>query len=683
MHMLALPLVALPFVASLLAMHPEPPSRVDIKAVRAALDVAPEVGEGVVVWLPTGAAGDEPFEAWSSPVMAPGLGARYPEIRTYAARSLPDPGVSARIDLSHNGLHAIVLRGGRGELLSAVPGEPGLVTRGLVGRGHEGWECLVSGGPGGEAPAWTERGPLAVRRLRAAVACTGEFTADASAAQGRAPNLADGLAAVVTMVNRANALLERDVAVRLELVPNNDVLIFVDPATDPYSATDSGANLSANMSACAARIGNANFDIGHLLTRIPGGVAYLQAPCTNTRAGGVSGLPRTDTGDPFDPQVLMHEVGHQLGANHTFNGSVDRCLNNRNGSTAWEPGSGTTILSYAGGCPVGNVPPGDNIVINRDVMYHSGNLLEMRAWLAGGGATCGTPLAVANQAPLLGSLPPAAGLAIPVGTPFELSATVSDPNGDAVTHSWEQCDLGPQQPLTGADNGLSPLFRCFEPRLDAARAFPQWSDILGGVATPGERLPQFAPATRKFRLVARDNFPGAGGVTISHNIEVQVVQGAGPFVVTAPGAGQTVTGRAVVRWDVAGTDLAPINATQVAVDLSLDGGVTFGTVLGASEANDGEAALDFPAVDAASARVRVRAAAGVFFAVSGEFTLLACEPDYNGDGAVDQDDVSRLLSIVGGGPNDQGLDPDFNRDGAVDQDDVTALVHMVAGGGCP
>lgn len=678
MHMLFLPLVA-----SMLAIHLEPAAPVDIKALRAALDAAPEVGDGVVVWLPTGAAGEEPFEVWSSPVMAPELGVRYPEIRTYAARSLRDLSVAARIDLSHNGLHAIVLRGGHGELLSAVPGEPGLVTRGLVGRGYEGWECLVPGEVGGEAPTWTDRGPLSVRRLRAAVACTGEFTADASAAQGRAPNLADGLAAVVTMVNRANALLERDVAVTLQLVPNNDVLIFLDPATDPYSATDSGANLSANISACAARIGNANFDIGHVLTRIPGGVAYLRAPCTNNRAGGVSGLPRTDTGDPFDPQVLMHEVGHQLGANHTFNGSVDRCLNNRNGSTAWEPGSGTTILSYAGGCPVGNLPPGDNIVINRDVMYHSGSLLEMQAWLGGGGATCGTPLAVGNQAPSLDSMPPAAGLVIPPGTPFELSATVSDPNGDAVTYSWEQFDLGPQQPLTGSDNGFSPLFRCFEPNPDPARVFPQWSDILGGVATPGERLSQFAPATRKFRLVARDNFPGAGGVTISHNIEVQVVPGTGPFMVTAPAAGQAVTGRALVRWDVAGTALAPINESNVMVDLSLDGGATFGTVLSASEANDGEAALDFPAVDAAAARVRVRAAAGIFFAVSGEFTLLACEPDYNGDGAVDQDDVSRLISIVGGGPNDQGLDPDFNRDGIMDQDDVTALVHAVAGGGCP
>jgi hypothetical protein len=678
MHMLPLSLVA-----SMLAVQPEPPFPVDIGAVRDALDAAPEAGDGVVVWLPTGGADEEPFEVWSSPVMAPELGARYPAIRTYAARSLRDLSVSARIDLSHNGLHAIVLRGGRGELLSAVPGEPGLVTRGLVGSGHEGWECLVPGGVGGASPTWSERGPLAVRRLRAAVACTGEFTADASAAQGRAPNLADGLAAVVTMVNRANALLERDVAVRLELVPNNDVLIFLDPATDPYSGTDSGANLSANISTCAARIGNANFEIGHVLTRIPGGVAYLRAPCTNNRAGGVSGLPRTNTGDPFDPQVLMHELGHQLGANHTFNGSVDRCLNNRNGSTAWEPGSGTTILSYAGGCPVGNVPPGDNIVVNRDVMYHSGSLLEMQAWLGGSGASCGAPLAVANQPPLLDILPPAAGLAVPPGTPFELWATVSDPNGDAVTHSWEQFDLGPQQPLTGADNGLSPLFRCFEPRLDAARVFPQWSDILGGVATPGERLPQFAPATRKFRLVARDNFPSAGGVTISHNIEVQVVQGTGPFLVTAPVAGQTVSGRTVVRWDVAGTDLAPISATHVAVDLSLDGGATFGIVLNASETNDGEATLSFPAVDAAAARIRVRAAAGIFFAVSGEFMLVACEPDYTGDGSVDQDDVSRLISIVGGGPNDQGIDPDFNRDGAVDQDDVTALVHTVAGGGCP
>lgn len=664
------------------------PVDIDITLIRKALAAAAPEGQGAgaVVALPLRDGSFRHFAAWESPVMAPGLAERYPSIRTYVAQGLDEPDSIARIDLNHNGLHAMILRGGEGVLVSAVPGDEGRVTVRLAGEDREFWECVLHAAPDEHDDGYDDRGPTPLRTYRFAIACTAEFAADASAAQGRAPNVPDALAAVVTLVNRANLLLERDVAVRLEMVANNDALMYLDPDTDPYSPTDSGANLGANISTLGNVIGNANFDLGHVITRIPGGVAYLRAACANNiKAGGVSGLPRTDTGDPFDPQVLMHEVGHQLGANHTFNGNVDRCLSNRNANTAWEPGSGTSILSYAGGCPVGNVPPGDNIVVNRDIMYHVGSLLEMRSFLAGGGAGCGTPTVTGNTPPAFTSLPPTTGRMIPRLTPFVVNAAATDVDGDSITYSWEQFDRGPQQSLTGsdsADNGTSPLFRVFAPRASGERVFPQWADILSGTMTPGERLPEVAPATRKFRVVARDNRAGAGGVTISPTIEVQVVAGTGPFEVTSAGASWPRLGVYTLRWNAAGVADPPLGVQTVAVDLLTDDGSPLETLATSVPTNAQVIAIAQPPGLDMGAVYRFRVRADTFFAVSGPVVAMACDPDYNADGVADQEDVSRLIECIASGPSCV-VDPDFDGNGVADQDDVAALIHHIAGGPCP
>jgi subtilisin family serine protease len=60
-----------------------------------------------------------------------------------------------------------------------------------------------------------------------------------------------------------------------------------------------------------------------------------------------------------------------------------------------------------------------------------------------------------------------------------------------------------------------------------------------------------------------------------------------------------------------------------------------------------------------------------------------CDPDFTGDGNVDQDDIACLALAVAGDGSCTTLDPDFNADGNVDQDDVAALAQVVAGGECP
>jgi hypothetical protein len=660
------------------------PVPVDQAALAKVLDDATRLGTGagVVVGLPMPDGGWAAFEVWDAPVMAPELAGRYPSIRTYLGRAADGGPELARFSLTPLGLHGLA-RTPRGDVaLWSVPGSKDMVVS-RWGSDPGEWECLTGADP--EPPAaepYQARGPVPVRTYRFAVACTGEFAAHASLLQGRAPNVPDALAAVVVMVNALNLATETDVGVHLELVANNDVLMFLDPQTDPYPATDSGACLSANISTLNAVIGQANYDAGHVLTRIPGGVAYLRAYCGSNKGGGVSGAPRTDTGNPLEPQILMHEVGHQLGANHTLNGNVDRCLNGRNGSTAWEPGSGSTILSYAGGCPVGNVPPGDNLQVSRDLIYHEGNIGEVRAFLAAGGANCGTSAASGNEPPVIVSMPPASGLTIPRLTPFELVAAVTDPQGDALTYSWEQQDLGPQQALTEPDNGTSPLFRVFAPATSPGRLFPRLADILAGNSPPAEELPSVSPATRRFRLAARDNHPGAGGVTITPNISLAIAP-TGPFEVTGPAAGAVLLpGAYEVTWSVAGTDQPPVGTATVTILLSTDGGQTFPLVLASGVPNTGSAWVQVPAVSAPAARVRINADGNVYCAFSRGFSMRACNPDANGDGNADQDDVAYLVGVIAGGPNPAGFNPDFNADGNADQDDATLLIHVIAGGGC-
>jgi hypothetical protein len=175
------------------------------------------------------------------------------------------------------------------------------------------------------------------------MACTGEYGLRQSQVQGNPANVTDAINAVVTVVGRTNVVFETDLGVHFDLIATNDQLVFVDPATDPYSTTCdgvagadcSGQYLSQNITQLSQRVGNANFDVGHLMTRVFGGVAYLRSVCTNNKAGGISGVPRGGDLDPLTALVAIHELGHQFGANHTFSGSRGRCLNNVNLSTAW------------------------------------------------------------------------------------------------------------------------------------------------------------------------------------------------------------------------------------------------------------------------------------------------------------------------------------------------------------
>ena len=440
---------------------------------------------------------------------------------------------------------------------------------------------------------------------------------------------AGGLAATTTAVNRVTQIYESEMAIQLVLVANNNLLMYPNAAGDPFGAND-GSFLNSATSTINGVIGSANYDIGHVFSTGSGGVAGLGVVCSSTqKARGTTGMPNP-IGDDFYVDYVAHEMGHQFGGNHTFNSSTNACGGgNRNGSTAYEPGSGSTIMAYAGICGVDDLQP------HSDPYFHAISLQEITNYTNAGG-NCSVNTANDNHAPVItaGSMP--SGYSIPKGTPFVLSATATDADaGDTVKYSWEQWDLGASTTLAAPDNGSSPLFRAWPATTSNARVFPKMSTVLTGTALKGEKLPTLA-RTMKFRLTARDEHAGKGAST-SADVSVNVVAAAGPFQVTAPNTAVTWAQGSVqnVTWDVANTTAAPVSCAAVDIALSDDGGQTFPHDLASGVANSGSALVTIPAVTTTQARISVTCASNIFFDISNaNFTISAASGSYTVGGNV-------------------------------------------------
>lgn len=544
---------------------------------------------------------------------------KFPEITSFSAQGIDDETAVAKISLGTDGFHAVIFSG-KQETVYIDPytkdNKSYLVyKRSSLSAEDKDFKCLVE-----ETSAKTTFSPLQflknpndgkLRTFRLALVCSGEYSDfHLGPNQQNIPNTATVqekkaavLSAMNTSITRVNGIFEKDLSVKLVLVADNDKLIFLDKNTD--GITDGNPNTMINevQSKCDNLIGNANYDMGHIFSVGGDGLAGLGVVCVSgQKARGVTGRS-SPVGDAYDIDFVIHEMGHQFGANHTQNNDC-----NRVSSTAVEPGSASTIMGYGGICS-------PNVQGQSDDYFHAVSIAEMWDIIQTSGS-CATITNTNNAAPTAN-----AGLdySIPKSTPFKLSGIATDANGmGSLTYNWEQLDnqIGTMPPQ--ATNTVGPMFRSLRSKTSPERYFPDFATVIAGngnIGSTWERIPSVARELN-FSFTVRDNHSGGAGLA-RDDIKVTVVD-ATPFAVTSQnslvtwdtGTTQTVT------WERGTSHQSPINCVLVNIKLSTDGGLTFPITLKSNTPNDGFETVIMPNNPTTSARIIVEAADNIFYNIN-------------------------------------------------------------------
>lgn len=594
------------------------------------------------ITLPNADGGMEDFELVEASNFEPALQALYPEIRAYSGKGITDKSATIKLSISPEGVQTMVFRAGKEtEFIEPYSNDKKVYATFKSQRknGQVPWNCstvdqrMVSsindqvlnmnlvGRSGGN-----------LKTMRLVQSCNGEYSNYFGATSSAQVSLV--LAAYNNTLTRCNGIYEKDLALHLNLIAASTNVIYYNPATDPYTTLSSwNAQLETTL---VSVIGEANYDIGHMFGASGGGgnAGCIGCICinrngnTNGKGSGITspgdGIPQ---GDNFDIDYVAHEIGHQLGANHTFSMSSEGTGVNK------EVGSGITIMGYAGITAQDVAPHSIDI-------FHQASIAQIQTNL--GIKTCPITTSIAgnNSTPVVASVP---NYTIPRSTPFALTGSATDTDGNALTYCWEQND---NSTTTGTASVASPTkttgpnWISFLPTASPTRLFPRLSTILAGSLITGtlggdavanvEALSSVA-RTLNFRLTVRDNAPYSStlpsvGQTAFTDMVVTVNGTAGPFAVSAPNtavswpAGSTQT----ITWSVNSTNLSPINCANVKISLSTDGGQTFPTVLTASTPNDGTEALVIPASQSTTARIKIEAVGNIFFDISNtNFTITA------------------------------------------------------------
>jgi hypothetical protein len=600
-------------------------------ALQRLLRLAPEEFETgsliVTVPMPDGTLGR--FRIEHSLIVEPGLAAKFPELAaTFRGVGIDDPTATIRFDLMQKGFHAMILRAGTTTYVDPAGDSDYYVAyeKTALPEPDEPFVCRTNENDltGLLTAAESQSAAVAapevangstLRTYRLALAATGEYTAFTGG------TVASALAAQVVSMNRVNAVYERELAIRMVIIANNDQIVYTNSSTDPYTNNNGSTMLTQNTTNLNNVIGTANFDIGHVFSTGGGGVAVLNGPCGGNKAKGVTGSP-APVGDGFDIDYVAHEMGHQFGAPHTFNGTTGNCGGgNRSGTSALEPGSGITIMAYAGICGA------EDLALHSIDTFAVKSLEQISAFKEAAG-NCGLASSTGNTPPTVTS---PGNFTVPQQTPFALTATATDINGDTLTYDWQEYDFGAQAPPnTDADGQARPIFRSYNPTAGGTRYFPSLQYILNNDNVPpqtyncgrtaacltGEIMSALG-RTMTFQVVVRDNRPNGGGIATATS-QVSVTTSSGPFRVTAPNTGVTLAGNSssLVTWSVNDTNVAPVSATNVDILLSTDGGLTFPTVLAASTPNDGSESVTLPNINTSTARIKVQGTGKIFFDIS-------------------------------------------------------------------
>ncbi|TCK69140.1 putative secreted protein (Por secretion system target) [Winogradskyella wandonensis] len=579
----------------------------------------------------------ERYQIYNASIMEPEFAAKHPEIQSYVGINIDNPGVTMRFSTTIFGFHAAIYTIGKTYYIDPYTEDLNayiLYAKENLYSDIDRIGCQLTDEMALESPYTPDTNRVSgqrnandglLRTFRLSLSSTQEYSNFHinAAGQQTASDLVKRqtvLAAMNVTMTRVNGLFERDLSLTMELVEiidppfsNTSTISLVEP--DGFTDNDPGALLSENQSITDTRIGTANYDVGHVFTTGGGGVAILGGICfSNAKARAVTGLP-SPVGDPYDVDFVAHEMGHHFGANHTFNGSQGNCSGtNRNASTSVEPGSGTTIMAYAGICG------GDNIQNNSDDHFNAISIDEIYARITSS-PTCSVNTSNGNTAPTVNA---GQDYTIPFGTAFTLSGTASDPDGGAVlSYNWEQVNPGTVAGQPSSTDTDGPMFRSRPSLPTGERTFPQLSDILADNLTPQWEVIPSVARTMDFALTVRDNQSPNGGQTNRDDMTVTVAN-TGPFAVTAPNttnesfpSGSSTT----ITWDVAGTTANGINTNNVNILFSTDGGLTFSTILASNTPNDGSETITFPSVQEPYCRIKIEPVDNIYFAISKSFSV--------------------------------------------------------------
>lgn len=605
--------------------------------------------KGQVMELPLADGTTRNFRVWASPMMPDELAAKYAGIKTFSAEAADNPNITAKLDYTLYGFHAVIFDGINISLVDPAGNDlPGIYTvhykKDETREWNERMKCGVNMAGATHANvnmdvtkrvAFRTSNGYQLRTYRLALACDNQY---ASAVTGIPnPTIAQVLSKMVTTMNRVNGVYERELSVTMNLVAHEDTLIWNVASggingVDPFATINDIASncVTTNQTVCDTRIGNANYDIGHVFTTGAGGLSEIGVVCMTAQPGNPSMKAESVTGQPqpwgdgFDIDYVAHEMGHEFGANHPFNNGIDHSCagDNINYPTAYEPGSGSTIMAYAGICSPDDLQP------HSDPYFHAISLKEIQSFIttAGDGCALHTPT---NNKPV--SLPAfTASYTIPYLTPFELTApAATDSVADtSTTYCWEQWNLGDGGREFRNTHYSGPIFRSYMPVKSPTRVFPNMTMVLadslsnaGTENAEGEKVPDVGRYLT-FKLTVRDIYQGNGCFLIPDDtVHLDVINtgGAGFAVTSQAFPGNIYPGYTplTVTWNVAGTDAAPINAANVDIYLSDDGGYNWPYHLG-TFINNGTASVILPNPDTtiSSARLKIKGTGNVFFNVN-------------------------------------------------------------------
>ena len=453
------------------------------------------------------------------------------------------------------------------------------------------------------------------RTYRLAVAATAEYTAWAG-------GQANALTHIAISINNTIAVFSRELNISFTVLTPNSI-IFTNAASDPYPGGNvflDGSATNANQTAMDNILGTGAYDVGIVFNNgwnrgyVPPPFAYVcdagnKAKCAAGTNNGQGLNPAAGPqGLAFDFTVI-HELGHMFGAPHSYASSIGTCAVYPTASSAFEPGSGSTLMGYGGDASC-------NTYVNYGQHYfHTGTLEIIQNYIAGPGS-CVQPIATANRQPVV--YLPAASYTIPVSTPFTLTATGSDADGNTLLYNWEQTDAGFLTPSApAATNTAGPNFRSFPPtETGSARTFPNLYSIVAGITPAYEVLPSVT-RTMHFRVTARDQSV-LGGKTATGDVAVNFNSGAGPFRVTSQSTAVTwaAASSQTVSWNVAATNTAPVNCAAVDILLSTDGGISYPYTLVSNTNNDGTESITVPNLATQSGRIKVQAVNNIFFNIN-------------------------------------------------------------------